>query len=270
MLRTYFAQCALNLIPETIMHPYERALIERFNNAQSLVLDNKFVPTWTIDQSDPLNLGPECQIIRLEWLDDEGRTCSTSIDRAGVQKGSFLPGATFVCTDTEGTGVHLHFTPKTTSHPTLDDFLVDQPLYAHLAFSPELLAIDITSVLGQRMAFILNPSRIYACAEEEWANLAQHALRSAHAVLAKADPAEKRTPFEHACSRQDELARSLIQDFERLLRAVDATHEYAIAPFGGPENDALYQKTQDARNDLIALFTTAIKGRPPVMWDCPQ
>lgn len=39
------------------MHPYERALIERFNNAQSLVLDNKVVPTWTIDQSDPLNLG---------------------------------------------------------------------------------------------------------------------------------------------------------------------------------------------------------------------
>lgn len=250
------------------MHPYERALVERFNNAQSVVLDHQFLTAWLLDQSDPLNLGHESQILRLEWTDEEGRTCATTIDRASVQKGSFLPGSIFVCTDTEDTGLHLHFTPKTSPHPTVDDFLVNQPLYAHIAFSPELLALDATSVLGQRIAFILNPSRIYACAEEQWADLAQQAIRSAHAVLANADPSEKVTPFAYAW---EELSRSLIEDFNRLLATVeDATHAYAAAPFGGPENDALYQKTQDARRDLVALFTTALNRQHPVAWTAPD
>lgn len=250
------------------MHRNERALIERLNNAKSVILNHRFMPIWKIDQSDPLKVGSECQIIRLQWTDDDGRACATTIDRDSVQKGSFLPGSIFVCTDTEDTGLHLHFTPKTTSHPTVDDFLVNQPLYAYQAFSPELLEIGITTILGQRLAFILDPGRIYACSEDEWPHLTLQAIRSAHAVLLKADPSEKTTPFEYACSRHDAITRSLIEDFKRMLVCFeDATSEYAAAPFAGPNNEALYQRTRTARDDLIALFATAINRRPPVGWE---
>ncbi len=240
------------------MHPNERALIERLTTAQSVTLDNKFIPTWTIDQSDPLNAGCECQIIRLQWIDDDGQACSTSIDRGSVQKGGFLPGSVFVCTDTEDTGIHLRFTPKTTSHPTVDDFLDKQPLYAHQAFSPELLEIDLTSILGQRLAFILDPVRIYACSEDEWPRLALQAIQSAHAVLLKADPSEKNTPYETASSPHNAITHPLMDEFKRLLMEFEgAAQLYGAACCGASAPDNAYDEVDAARNHLLALFASA-------------
>jgi len=253
------------------MKTNEQALIERFNSAASVILDNAFLVAWAIDESEPLQLGPECQIVRLEWTDEDGNACSTAIDRQGVASGNFLPGNIFVSTDTEGTGFHLQFTPKTSTPHTLDDFLFDQPLYTHTPFGPELLELDVASVLGQRLAYILDPSRIYACSEDEWPKLALQAVRSAHAVLAKANPVEKRTPFDYGCTLGDQIPRSLIEDFKRLLDCVEeASTNYAVSPFNGPDDEALRQRLHAAKSDLIALFTTTINRRPPVGWESAQ
>jgi len=249
------------------MHPNEAALIKRLSNATSLSTSLGYKATWTLHQPDPLDLRKDCPILSIQWIDHNDQAFSTTIDRAGIEAGRFLPSLTFVCNDTKGTETVLAVDIELESTRTLDAYL-HQPMYHKRAFSPDLLEIDLCSVLGHRLAFILDPSRIYASPEEEWDSLALQAIRSAHAVFRNADPAEKTALFDFdSVHRYDTTSKSLIEDIRRLLAGFeDACVEYTAAPSNHPNTEDLYQRMHTSRDDLLAVVSTTITRLAPVTW----
>lgn len=203
------------------MHTNIEELIRYLSASQVVTLDGSPSSHWSLGLAYAAQCEPSEQLVHFVWSSKEGVPHAHSLTREGIENGSFCPGSRFICEDSEGDGVLLHFVlnPYDQSNGrTLNDLLAQDPFYRDQAFPPGMLAQTEHSPLGKRLMTILDPSRLQAFLPEEAYNQSLIALQSAAQLFYRHTSGTKKVQITL-------VARTLREHTETLEVPADMTDE---------------------------------------------